>query len=278
MSEFRVEGAPNEVLARLGELAELDARIEAARRRAGWRSALLIASMFGGMMLAGALTDAATQRFGEDGTLFGFLGGGALVIGLFVASVLSIGKWKRLTRADVENRRYEAVTGVLEPLLPELKASRGCRVELDLSPYEDHPGKSGVGFTQPWLKVQLTLRDGTTVQVTGTLNGKRKTKRKRKYTKVTDKLVERLQVSFRCSGTVDERVARTWVDKLCRDAPLNPVGARAAGGGLEVRFQTYPGRLVRGRGTYRDFDALLDAEKLLLALSIGHRALVASGR
>ncbi|MEO1234094.1 MAG: hypothetical protein AAFZ18_34890, partial [Myxococcota bacterium] len=120
-------------------------------------------------------------------------------------------------------------------------------------------------------QLNLPLRDGSTALVLGA------SQCKRKYTKVTDKLREQLQVSFRPprGKRLESAAAETWAGRFGAISGLQPAGGRVTEGQVQLRFRTGVRKLVSGRGSYESGAELLTAEQVIQALVAGHRAVVA---
>src|SRR5690606_39246201 len=85
----------------------------------------------------------------------------------------------------------------------ELKP-RPLAVRVDFGGYHKAPprldasrGSGGPSYERKWLSLQLPLLDGSAVSVEASTRLKRKERRKRKYTKVKERLVDELGIELR---------------------------------------------------------------------------------
>ncbi|MCA9719553.1 MAG: hypothetical protein H6713_26750 [Myxococcales bacterium] len=181
--------------------------------------------------------------------------------------------YQRVGAADIEDRKLEVVDSVLRALGPELRSNRPVKVDVDFSAYTHSDGN------HEWLKLELGLQDGTAVRVQGVTSFKRKTRAKRKYTKIKDKLIDRLivtlsppkgrafdpQAKLRANQRVGGLRVRRW--------SVKPRAAR-------VEFETGRMMRVRGRGGWTGvgLEGQLDGQSTLLGIMASYRMLAASNR
>lgn len=167
-----------------------DDHAEAVRRTAKW------------IMIASALTIFGSFFLGA------ILGPVAFVLA-GLAIVLFVFFWIRHAshgHADVEDRKLEVVSTLLENLAPELHPKRRVAVKVDfrahskLKPARKESlgwGQKSIAYVHPWLELHFVLRDGTSVSVQVTTHEKRKTKAKRKYTKIKGRAHETIAIQYR---------------------------------------------------------------------------------
>lgn len=108
-------------------------------------------------------------------------------------------------RSDIDDRKLHAARRLLEVIAGDLKPGSTVALKIDFGGYDrlKPVSKEGGWFSsvksyqfvkRDWLDLRFTLADGTRVKVTASTHTKRKTKAKRKYTKVKDKISERLNL------------------------------------------------------------------------------------
>ena len=143
------------VLATLEELRTLDQEAEAGVKK--WRTigCLSIIGVIGGIFLL-------AQELMVVGGLLLVAGLGTGITGLVKAS--------QHGRLDVENRRYEFVSGVLDYLRRDMAKEEILQLELDIRPHNDRSKFDRKGtagrwkasfFVDPWLVLRGRLLDGT---------------------------------------------------------------------------------------------------------------------
>src|SRR5690606_37506457 len=120
-----------------------------------------------------------------------------------IAAVLFFVRW-RVKLGDLEDRKLSVVAEVARRLGPEVKAKRPIEAEIDFRAHHKLPpkestsswGNGAYAYEHPWLRLSFVLQDGTKAELTGTLHAKRKTRRKRKYTKIKERCYETLTVQL----------------------------------------------------------------------------------
>ena len=174
---------------------------------------------------------------------------------------------------DIEDRKLFSAREILATLAPELRRGRPVRLDIDFRLY-DNPSTDGV-----WMKLAGTLHDGTGVDLRISTHHKRKTRRKRKYTKIKDKLHERLVLTFtppkgrRFDPDAQSRIAPAAISGLSlRGVKVSPKAA-------ELQFSTPAMLRIRARGGWSDsgLTQLIGKREALFAVVAAYRALAQSG-
>ncbi len=191
------------------------------------------------------------------------LGIGVLII--LIGLVLWL--WaRRKGRWDVEERKLEALTGILFALAPELRPNRPVGVHLDTTVHTRHPVAGAKGsYEQRWLWLQLPLLDGSQMTVEVTLRAKHKVKRKR-YTKTKARFTERVVVRVvppRGQSLPPHDVARLRGRMI---ASLRLHGASATPRRAAFTWTTQPCQHKGfGEHWYAESDTLIDSRQLTAA-------------
>ncbi len=197
----------------------------------------------------------------------------ALLVVFFAGFGLAYYIYAKVGAADVEDRKLEVVQSLLTQLGPELRRNRPVKVDVDFSAYT-HSGGS-----HEWLKLDLALMDGTGVRVQGVTSFKRKTRAKRKYTKIKDKVRDRLIVTLappkghafntgaqlQTGARVGGMTVRRW--------SVKPRAAR-------VEFETGVMMRVKGRQGWTGvgLEGSLDGRMVLAGIMASYRMVAASNR
>lgn len=208
--------------------------------------------------------------------------------GLSMLPLLGFWLWRRkLASGDLEDRRLHAARFVLETLAPELKP-RPLAVRVDFGGYHKAPprldasrGSGGPSYERKWLSLQLPLLDGSAVSVEASTRLKRKERRKRKYTKVKERLVDELDIELRRPRGAPVTVS---VDELRQrfsgQHALLLTGCRVTERGASLSFRTPTALRQRLRPGWsgKNLEALLDGRKVLAAIIASHAAVTAPAR
>lgn len=179
---------------------------------------------------------------------------------------------------DVEDRRLDVARHLLDTLRYELDPNSNVVLEMDFSVYSKTRARREGGvtfFEQPWMRLGMVLRDGSALQVSAKTLCKRKSKRKRKYTKHKDQLVEELTLEIRpakgqsfepgAQGRIARALARPLPAAALRRCKIKP---RVA----ELAFATERAVRTEPRTSFLNREHLLDAEKVLTLTTLGYRA------
>ncbi|MCA9654632.1 MAG: hypothetical protein H6712_10060 [Myxococcales bacterium] len=157
----------------------------------------------------------------------GLVGESMWVFGIALAAVVVVVAVRMsFASADIEDRKLEMARTLVETFEPELRPGRPIEVEIDFRGYWRYqPG-------QAWLSLKMTLANGVVAQVSALDRCKRKSKAKRKYTKIKDKITSSLVVRFtppkgqRLEGGLQVRGKRMSVGPLTmRSAKITPRAA-----------------------------------------------------
>lgn len=244
-------GSPEEIEAECEALDALDKETEMRRT-----AAAVAAFATGVLCMIGFVTDS----FWMVGICF------ALAVAALVYRA-SIGS------DDIEDRKLATARELLSALAPELKRGRPVKLDLDFRLY-DNDRTDGV-----WMTLATTLEDGTGLALDVSTHFKRKTRAKRKYTKIKDKIHERLTLTFtppkgrRFVPGAKARIAPTRLPALAlRAVKVSPKATT-------LTFSSPQMLRVRGRGGWNNggLTHLIDEKAALFAIIASYRALAESG-
>lgn len=214
-------------------------------------------------------------------TWIGFVAGALFCLGAIVADswlltvpgALIFGGsgiyYLRINSDDIEDRKLEAARWILDTLKPELKASRPVKLDIDFRGYDNYAAEAN------WLALKMTLDNGVGLAVTVSTHFKRKERSKRKYTKIKDKIHERIAVTFtppkgqQFGASGGQPVQR-------RFGALNLRSAKRSAKAATFVFATNPVLRVKGRGGWSAVSSgdLVDGKKSVVAVITGFRSLV----
>ena len=251
------------LLARLEDAATRDERAE---KNVKIGCGALIALVIGGFFGLAALAD-------RTGTNLVFLGMLAVVpVIVFIV---------RETGHDVDDRKLSAATELVRTLRADVPAAQNIQLEIDFREYT----KSGTKVTDPaqpkvkgvtiekyqqkWLEVRTTLADGTQIDATITDRISRKSKPKRKYTKVKETFVSDVALALRLDKRYGEGEA--IAERMIRGPELDNCEERARTGkgrNLYVAVRTPSGVRVNSRRSPTQFHSVerLGSGRTVLAL------------
>ncbi len=247
----RYTGSPEEIESQCEALDALDKQTEARK------TAMVVAAVLGGIVGFG----------GVIGDLW------ALAIPAFVVSAAALVYYASINNNDIEDRKLLSAREILETLKPELKNGRPAQLDIDFRLY-DNARTNGV-----WMTLATTLEDGTGLKLDISTHFKRKTRRKRNYTKIKDKLHERLVLTFippkgrRFGPEASERIAPTKIAGLT----LRAVKVRPKVSSFSFASPTMV--RVRGRGGWSNdrLISLIGNRAAMAAVIVSFRALAESG-
>ncbi|MEZ4231430.1 MAG: hypothetical protein R3B89_19795 [Polyangiaceae bacterium] len=175
------------MLAKLSQLFAQDKQAELRNKRLmTWG----LVCLFGGVFTAWLLI----------GIPFIFIGIGLLIYRAVGSS----------SKQDVEDRKLEVIAGVLSGLYGEIRTNRPVHVGADFGAYSNTQPtaytEAGTGMFESkttaasyqhwWLNMRFALVDGTGVTLDVIQQAKRKTAQKRKYMKMKDRVIERINVKI----------------------------------------------------------------------------------
>lgn len=240
-------GSPQEIDQQCEALAALDAKAEKLK------VAAIIALVMS--VLIGFISFASQTLPGI--ALAVLLGVGALIL------------YFSMNAEDIEDRKLEIARNLLRILQTELRDGRPSHLSMDFRGYDNHHS-DGV-----WLNLKTVLHDGVGVQLEVSTHHKRKTRAKRKYTKIKDKIWERVTLKLsppkgkRFDPAAAQRLRRLPVPKMA--VRSSKVAPKAATFVYETR------RMVRVRNRYgwqdQNLTDLVDENMSLAALIASYRAL-----
>lgn len=188
-------------------------------------------------------------------------------------------KYFQAEKRDVEDRRLNVARHLLRTLETEVNPGANVVLEMDFRGYDKGSKTTANTFRQQWMRLAVVLKNGAALQITAITHCKRKSKRKRKYTKLKDKLREELTLDiqpakgapFQASQT--QRVAKVLAQPVpmtkLRRCRLRPRAAQITFL-TEVAVHTQPAGRVGVPFSNRQ--AFLDAEKVLTLTTMGYRA------
>ncbi len=213
-------------------------------------------------------------------TIGGFIGLNALVqstgsrlvyLGLLVVVPVIVFIVRELGH-DVDDRKLAAATELIRFLRTDVPAGQNIQLALDFRDYDkagtkvtdpSQPEVKGVKiekYQQKWLEVRTTLADGTQIDATITDRVSRKSKPKRKYTKVKETFVSDVTLGLRLDKRYGE--AEPIAERLYRHPALAECQERARTGkgrNLYVALRTPAGIRVNARRSPSQF---LDVERI----------------
>jgi hypothetical protein len=181
------------------------------------------------------------------------LGGAALVGGIVY--------WYVSSRQDLDDRKVLSAQRLVNVLRADVPAGQKIFVHVDFRNYQQGVKR----YQHGWLELRTALADGNGVALTIRDTIRRKEKPKRKYTKVTERIVSGVTVSLRLSrryGDPAALVAR--LESLPLEAPFRLRQIAARGRSVRASFTTPVATSVRGQR--HGFEALASGDTLLQAL------------
>lgn len=240
---LEIEGTPAEVLGSLVELRKRDLTIERRKRKWGWAL---------GLSLLGAI--ALFVFLGVLGGPKSAAGKAVLVAALAAAAtfIVSVIVYSVYSARDYDNRKLFLAMDMINFLGRDMPAKSRCAMMVSFDSYLKHGrllGKEGGGVFNPitfktyedlWFTIKGRLYDGNSYDLSINQLVKRKERRKRKGTKVKEKICEEVLLALKVDpetyGGIDA------IDEKLQQ------GASAAG--LIIRKAVYQdGKLkVGGRG------------------------------
>lgn len=187
----------------------------------------------------------------------------------------------RETGHDVDDRKIAAAADLVRTLRADVPAAENVQLALDLREYTkggtkvtDPAQKKQKGVTvekyqQQWLEVRTTLADGTQIDASITDRISRKSKPKRKYTKVKEAFVSDVTLGLRLDKRYGE--AEPIAERMIRGAELDNCEERARTGkgrNLYVAVRTPSAVRVNSRSSPAQFHSVerLGSGRTVLAL------------
>lgn len=242
------QGLPDQILPQLQGVAAQDAIGDQQRKREGTRLGLFTglgcAAIFASFFFLGLFPPLA---------VVGFIGGAVLV----VLAVKTGRKKAQLDALDLDNDRLALVQQLIQSLTRDLRAGRPlaltlCHGEATEKGVKTNEEKQGNWFTgqvtvqeyeDDWLRLRGRFADGSVFRIEVTQETKRKSKPKRKYTKVTDRNRERVRVSLRVPAQRYPNLARInqhlQAQVLANHVGLQVCGIQASGNVIRIAARTW---------------------------------------
>jgi hypothetical protein len=198
----------------------------------------------------------SVMMLGEIGrTGFGIMAVGAVLV---VFAIYAGVQHSKLEAKDLDNDRLALARELVQRLSPDLSDKKP--VELTLRHGDSfqwgalpHPppikGTPDPGREDTWLELKGRLTDGSIFQLTVTENVKRKTKAKRKYTKIKDRSTCDLSLVLRVPEGLYpsvEQLESLSGTPLAKQPGLRLAGIRVENSVIRARFETAP--MVRATG------------------------------
>lgn len=214
-------------------------------------------------------------------TWIGFIGGGLLILGGVVTDLWAIAipglgiivgsgiYYFQINQHDIEDRKLETARWILDTLKSELKAARPAELGLDFRGYDNFDAGPH------WLTLKMTLDNGVGVSLAVSTHFKRKERRKRKYTKIKDKIHERIAVTFTPpKGQVFS--ASSTQPNIRQHAGLMLRSAKRSAKSATFVFATMPKVRVKSRHGWSGISSgdVTDGRKAVSAVITGFRALI----
>jgi hypothetical protein len=202
----------------------------------------------------------------------------AAVIGLgVVVAVVAFVVAARHGRHDLDDRKLATARRLITLLRADIPSTEPVSLTVDFRPYNNLPpveksggtfGARSERFAQTWLELRTRLADGTSVTATLMDRVSRKTKPKRKRTKVAESFVTVATVSLRLDKRYgDAAAAAARLADTSPDAAWKVRSCRGQGRGLAAVLLTPRGRRVQNRGlSTTGMDDIGNADTLLRTL------------
>ena len=251
---YQREATPAEVQSDMQQLLSLDKAMEV--EEAKWRKRTTALGCTTALMLFGTIAGSVV-----GGPVLGVLAG-LIFIGLLVSAIVSGSNLSKYSRLNLENRRYASVAAILKYVGRDMAPDAPVSVRIDFNSYLDarfvsssspaglFGSVSSKSFKVPWLALSGKLIDGSRFDLSALILGKRKEKRKRKYTKVREGFRERVALSLAVKAakypTLAELPARLQATNP--PTPFQPMGIRVDGNVIQLIGTTNPHNRLFGRG------------------------------
>lgn len=261
VAEYRLSGTAAHLVAQLEQATVADKQAERKAHRLGVAAAISAALGFGACFV--------TSAFGQPPYFTALL---------LVAAIVLLVVRARVKRFDLDDRRLGAALRLVKVLRADIPASSTIQLHLDFRPYRKggtQTSKEGgvLGprvehYEQGWLDLRTRLADGNALSVSVKERVTRRTKPKRKYNKVTERISDLVVFLVR----LDKRygAAEPVVARLQTRGPSGQVvvkRAAARGRAMKVVLATPVAVAVSGRSnTRRGFETLATGDTLLQGL------------
>lgn len=234
------QGTPADLISQLAALEAQDAEGDARRARVGGMSCLLfvgvVVCIFVGVNLPG-------------------LGGVLLFVGLavLVAAIVTTARYFKLQAADLDGDRLRLAREFVSMLAEDLSEKAPVSVTLrhgDAAQFAPATNQRTVGGTRyadyqdVWLTLRGRLQDGAMLRMSVTRVVKRKSKSKRKYTKINDRIHEQIKLALRLPTEryphLDRLQSVLPADRLGGQARMQLTGFRVNGPSVQAVVATFP--------------------------------------
>ncbi len=186
---YQTIGSPAQIQQDLLGLQSLDR--EAERKRVIWTMLTIASAAFTVFCLLKLILSGVPDPLVSTCLVLGVAG--------TVATGIMSAKYRRL---DLDNRRYRLTREVMRYLAADMMPGRMLDIKIDFNSYQNQryqTGGSSAGtlYAVPWLAMKGTLADGNRFRLSVTQIVKRKSRAKRKYTKVREAFREKIQLAIR---------------------------------------------------------------------------------
>lgn len=259
--EIQITGPVATILAELDRSAAEDAANARRRSRAKWGIGGSIVGFIVGFIAAGKVPSL----------------GGPLVLLSLVALIVFLVCYIRCGRRDFEDRKRDIARQFFAVLAQDIPRKARCRVWLNDDGYLKHGQVSDetggffsdvktASYEDPWGLLAGRLHDGSSFKVTITHLVKRKSKSKRKYTKIQERHREKVSVALRLDESTYPGLAQLPAQLQGSSVDgMNIIRAEVVGNVLRVAAITGVVTRFHGRSGWGDFDVqgLVTGQRLL---------------
>lgn len=209
--------------------------------------------------------------------LFDVVGPWAAILTVFGVGfgILCGVKMTKYKEMDLEDRKVETLQKLLSVLRADVPAVQPLKVEVDFRDYvkageQKEPGS----WSHTWLRTTTSLADGTAVALALGEDVKRKERRKRKYTKVKERITGEAAVELRLARQYGDAAAvAERLKSLPAPAGYAVAGVAGSGRRLHAALRTAPCNRLTARTGPSVTGKLPDADTMLVALRWAYRAL-----
>jgi hypothetical protein len=289
--KFDRAGAPADIVT---ELESLRGQNDVARARRGklTRRAifatvyLVIGAPIAFVCLMLAFATLGTMIGDGDDTVFALIslfGVGLGVLQALVAFILVVVFWLQRSRAsfhDIDEAKLGATTALLRTLAADVRPGVPVRVYVDFTSTVNNPAydsPSGRLHQQRWFHCSMPLADKSVLRVDALVRLKRRSVRKRRYTKHKDKYQDVIDVRVGVRGGTLPPDAAARIQTRFAYAFPRLMKCRIGPKSAAMRFATAPAVLISGRGDItQGAEQRLDARKLLILVLRSYRSVSSS--
>lgn len=259
--EIQITGPVATILAELDRSAAEDAANVRRRSRAKWGIAGSILGLIVGFIVGGTVPSL----------------GGPLILLSLVALIVCLVRYVRCRRLDFEDRKRDIARQFFAVLAQDIPRKARCRVWLNGDGYLKHgqvSDKTGgvfsnvktASYEDPWGLLAGRLYDGSSFKVTVTQLVKRKSKSKRKYTKIRERHREKVCLALRPDEATYPGLSQLPAQLQGNSVDgMNITQAEVVGNVLRVAATTGVVPRFHGRSGWGDFDVqgLVTGQRLL---------------